>query len=129
MYSFGFYLYCLAFMVMLALPCALVVGLIALIGGGKRGEVVSLASLSKSAESIGSLEELKRLYEKFLARFLTPAQSDYQEWLECVKTLSAIEVASIDEVMELKERLESSNKEHQKDISNAISVVLKNKKK
>ena len=116
-------------MVMLALPCALVVGLIVLIGGGKRGEVVSLASLSKSAESIGSLEELKRLYEKFLARFLTPAQSDYQEWLECVKTLSAIEVASIDEVMELKERLESSNKEHQKDISNAISMVLKNKKK
>lgn len=46
-----------------------------------------------------------------------------------MKTLSAIEVASIDEVMELKERLESSNKEHQKDISNAISMVLKNKKK
>lgn len=90
---------------------------------------MTLSAINTEVKKIKNSQELQKLLDKFLQYFVIAPEEKFQEWLECINALISLEFASLDMIVDFKEKLESKNLARQKDIANTIALVLKNKKR
>lgn len=107
----------------------LIVAIVTWLSAPKKKKKTTLIELQTEAKKIKNSQDLQKLFDKFLQYFSVAPEEKFQEWLECINTLISLDSASLDMIVDFKEKLESQNIARQKEIANAIAIVLKNKKK
>ncbi|RDU71905.1 hypothetical protein CQA57_07380 [Helicobacter anseris] len=129
MYSIEFYICSLVIAFLIAIPLMLIVIVISWLSSPKKKKKMTLSTINTEIKKIKNSQELQKLLDKFLQYFIVAPEEKFQEWLECINALISLEFASLDMIVDFKEKLESKNLARQKDIANTIALVLKNKKR
>lgn len=129
MYSIEFYICSLVIAFLIAIPLMLMVVIISWLSSPKKNKKITLALINTEIKKTKNSQELQRLLDRFLQHFVVAPEEKFQEWLECINALVSLEFASLDMIVDFKEKLENKNIARQKDIANTIALVLKNKKR
>lgn len=129
MYNIHFYVCFLLLAFFVAFPCLLVISVITWLNSLETKPQITLDSISNEIKTISSAKDLEGLYNKFLMHFKKIPESSFQDWIQCVSDLVITDLASLDMIIGLKEKLENENPLKRKEIANTIALVLKNKKR
>lgn len=131
MYNIWFYVFFWLVAIMFALPIIFVGFLWLFMQRPAKTEKLTLQAIQMILNTIKTKEDFDIFLRKFLKNFITlPAsESDSKVWLALVEKMAYSKFLDIDEVAQFGQELENANTNAQKEIANAISAVLKNRKK